>query len=426
MNTAHCTTIRLPIGWFTLGPSFCANTAFAGDPAQVYINAWSAVQNVVTRCYAHGIGVLLDMHALPGGANDQIHSGTSRGVAGLWNNTPNLNLATQCLVFLAKQIHAGIPGVIGIQFCNEVETNAPGMYAWYDSVINAISGIDNTIPLYVSDAWDLPTCIKYALSKNRLMSSGPTSTNPIVIDTHKYYCFAASDKAQSPSQIIARIPNELNELNGNDGSVFGDNGAVVTFVGEYSDVLDTQTWSQVSISDRPGLTNQFGQVQSTRWQARSSGCTYWTLKMDWMDGGDWGFKQQVNTGAITAPAAFLISTTNVRSKISIAETQRGHLKDAAVAQHQAYWDKTTPGATFEHWRYGDGYDIGFNDARAFFGARASGVLPGGVIGGDKIGAMDLWVKKRMVDGGQVGAKFGWEWEQGFRQGISDYYSAVGV
>ncbi|KAK3046989.1 hypothetical protein LTS18_013248, partial [Coniosporium uncinatum] len=38
-NEAKCTSIRLPIGYFTLGPSFCNNTPFE-KVAPVYLNAW--------------------------------------------------------------------------------------------------------------------------------------------------------------------------------------------------------------------------------------------------------------------------------------------------------------------------------------------------------------------------------------------------
>ena len=50
-------------------------------------------------------------------------------------------------------------------------------------------------------------------------------------------------------------------------------------------------------------------------------------------------------------------------------------------------------------------------------------------GGDKIGALDLWVLKRMRQekcAVKEQCKFGWEWEQGFRKGVADFYGAIGV
>ena len=74
-DTARVTTVRLPIGWFTLGPYFSGGTAFEAV-APVYSNAWQWVKRYVEAAAEHGIGVLLDMHALPGGANTDEHSGT--------------------------------------------------------------------------------------------------------------------------------------------------------------------------------------------------------------------------------------------------------------------------------------------------------------------------------------------------------------
>jgi hypothetical protein len=50
-------------------------------------------------------------------------------------------------------------------------------------------------------------------------------------------------------------------------------------------------------------------------------------------------------------------------------------------------------------------------------------------GGDKIGALDLWVLKRMREekcADRDTCKLGWEWEHGFRRGLQDFYAAVGV
>lgn len=56
--------------------------------------------------------------------------------------------------------------------------------------------------------------------------------------------------------------------------------------------------------------------------------------------------------------------------------------------------------------------------------RAAGQLQGE--GGDKIGMLDLWIRKRLVDSGLCVGKFTWEWEQGFRQGVRDFYESAGV
>ncbi|KAI9837963.1 MAG: hypothetical protein M1819_006117 [Sarea resinae] len=415
VNTAHCTTIRLPIGYFTLGPNFTSGTPFAGQPAQVYVNAWSAVKNLTARARAHGIGILLDLHALPGGANKDSHSGTSNKQAGLWSSKSHLSLSQHCLVYMAQEAKA-MDGVVGIQLLNEAGWNAPGMYQWYDSVIAAISQVDPTMPLYISDAWNLAPALEYSNKKNSLNNG--LGSNPVVVDTHKYYTFSDADKSQSPQQIIGKIPGALDAQNGKEGNVV-DHGAGQVIVGEYSCTLDGQTWSKVSDGERPGLTVQFGRAQSQLWQQRTGGSYFWTYKMDWMPGGDWGFVANTNNKAIPPPPGLLLSKQDISSRLSSAHSRREDQKTGALTNHSNYWDSTAKGKQFQHNRFADGFDVGFSDAMAFFEGKDS------IAGGNKIGMLDLWLRKRVLESGQ-GGEFVWEWEQGFRQGVGAFYSAAGV
>ena len=56
--------------------------------------------------------MLVDLHGLPGGANDQDHSGTNSGKAELWGNQMNLALATRCVCFIVEQARS-MEGVVG-------------------------------------------------------------------------------------------------------------------------------------------------------------------------------------------------------------------------------------------------------------------------------------------------------------------------
>ncbi len=221
-ETARCTTIRLPIGYFTLGPHFCTNTSFSMQPAQVYVNAWTAVKRLVSRCYAHGIGVLVDLHAAPGGANNESHSGTSSRKAELWGNKLNLDLTARCLCFMAQEVASGsLDGVIGVQICNEAHWDPPYMYKFYDTVIAQVSRIDPTLPIYISDGWDLGRALRYALKMNSVKGA---ESNPVIVDTHKYYTFAEKDTSRGPHEIIGQVSTELTELNTTSGNVFENRG----------------------------------------------------------------------------------------------------------------------------------------------------------------------------------------------------------
>lgn len=186
--------------------------------ADVYVNAWAAVWKLVAKCQARGIGVLLDLHALPGGANAEMHSGTESGRAGLWGNKRNLDLAGRCLSYMARGVaDGGMDGVVGIQVCNEAVWEAPGLYAFYDTVISRIAEVDLSLPVYVSDAWDLGRAMRYAAQKNSVKG---WPKNPVVVDTHRYYTFAEKDRERSPWEIIKQIPGELAEIGKLSGNVF--------------------------------------------------------------------------------------------------------------------------------------------------------------------------------------------------------------
>lgn len=264
------TSIRLPIGYFTLGPAYCGGTPFEPFSA-VYEEAWSSVRTLVDRLKSRNIGTLIDFHALPGGANGGEHSGTNSGRAELWGNRSNIDLSLRCIGFLAHEC-SHMEGVVGLQLCNEAEYNAQGLYQFYDQALNTIQGIDPTLPVYISDGWDLNKCIGYTMAKNSVPQG-----NPVMVDTHYYWCFSDADKGKSAQQIIQEVGNKMGELDSKEGSVV-DKGAVNVVVGEYSCVLDGQTWGK-SGGKNDDLVRQFGQAQSSKYQQRAAGAFFWTWKM---------------------------------------------------------------------------------------------------------------------------------------------------
>ena len=70
---AGCTSVRLPIGHWIVGKGYCVNTPFGNKIAKVYVNGWQAVRELCARLYDRGIGVVIDLHALPFGANKGNH-----------------------------------------------------------------------------------------------------------------------------------------------------------------------------------------------------------------------------------------------------------------------------------------------------------------------------------------------------------------
>lgn len=413
-DNGKATTVRLPIGYWDLGPPHCEGTPFR-RVAEVYQSAWPAIKDLVRRCHARGIAVLIDMHGLPGGANAQDHSGTNSNKAELWQERKFRDLGTRALCFIAQQAR-NMEGVAGLQIINEAEHDAKGMYEWYASVLHELSSIDPGLPVYVSDAWDLHRCAAWTQGHN---TAGAHSNNPVVVDTHLYWCFSDADKAKSPQQITQEAHSSLSALDGKDGSVV-DHGAAQAIVGEYSCVLFEDSWGKGGGAPKDQLVREFGTTQSQRYQHRAGGAFFWTYKMDWMPGGEWGFRQMTNSGAIVPPHTVTLSKDDVRNRVQSARGQHEQRRNDAHGAHCHYWDSNHPGQ-YEHQRFASGFDTGFSDAMAFFGSRAERGLHGGV----RIGMLDLWVLKRLRESGP-GGRFVWEWEQGFRQGVGNAYQALGI
>lgn len=414
-DVAKCNTIRLPIGYFTLGPKFCERTPF-DKVASVYTSAWSFVKSLVSRCNARGIGTLLDLHGLPGGANSQEHSGTNSARTELWGSSKNLQLATKCACFVVEEAK-GMEGVAGIQIVNEAEADAKGMYEWYAKVLAEVSHVDSTMLIFVSDGWNFDKALIWSQSKNAVQMR--PLTNPVVIDTHLYWAFVDADKQKTPQQITYEVQSKLSELDGKEGAVLS-HGAAQAIVGEYSCVLTEDSWAKRHDVPKDQLVREFGNAQSNRYQQRAGGSFFWTYRMDWMSGGEWGFKAQVEQGAITPPLSLTLTPAEIQSRTTGAQSQRDLRRGQTWGTHCKYWDTNFPGH-YEHQRFVDGWDVGFRDATAFFGMRSAR----GSTGGDRIGMLDLWCLKRVSESGQSG-EFAWEWETGFRQGVRDFYELAGV
>lgn len=418
------TSIRLPIGYFDLSdPSFTKGTPFEAY-AYIYSAAWASIRTLISRLRSHSIGVLLDLHALPGGANSQEHSGTNSGVAEFFTSSFNRDLGVRCCEFIASEAKSGLD-IVGIQIVNEAAWESAGMYDWYDNCIDAISAIDPNIPVVISDGWDASKAVEYSLRKNIAFPSRPTC--PVIVDTHLYWAFSDADKKKTPQQITSEVMTKLSELDGKEGSIM-DRGAVQVFVGEYSCVLTEDSWTKAGDGvSKQALVYEFGTHQTRRYQQRAGGAFFWTWKMDWMPGGEWGIQAQASpdpeTGrrAIVPPTSYMIPKHYVLHLLDRAQQRRDERMYYAVNQHVSYWDHLTPNMGAEHWRYENGWKVGYQDAYSFFEGRESQ----GVGHGNNIGNLELWALKRIRESGFRG-NFVWEFEQGMRRGIQDFNAIVGI
>ena len=114
-------TVRLPIGYWNLGPAFMEGTAFE-RVAQAYVNCWPRVLRAINQAARENIGVLIDMHGAVGSQNGQPHSGISDGQTHLFDTPDNMDKMVAVLEHIAEQF-ASVNNVVGIQILNEPTYN---------------------------------------------------------------------------------------------------------------------------------------------------------------------------------------------------------------------------------------------------------------------------------------------------------------
>lgn len=68
LSSMGVNTVRLPIGYWSLGKNWTVGTPFEsfGD---AYVNSWSRVLRTVKWCEKYKLGVLIDLHGAPGSQN---------------------------------------------------------------------------------------------------------------------------------------------------------------------------------------------------------------------------------------------------------------------------------------------------------------------------------------------------------------------
>lgn len=117
LSSIGINTVRLPIGYWSLGPSFCQNTPFEAV-SDVYQNSWPRIVRAINMAATSGISVLIDLHGAVGSQNGQPHSGISDGVTNLFSNPSDVQGTIRVLSFLMQQL-SNVTNVVGIQILNE-------------------------------------------------------------------------------------------------------------------------------------------------------------------------------------------------------------------------------------------------------------------------------------------------------------------
>jgi len=368
LSEHNVTSIRIPIGYFTAG--FCRGTPF--EPFQpVYALAWRRVREIIEMCNKARIAVLVDVHALPGGANTQDHSGTNSGKAEFWNGQYN-DLTMQLLVFLTREL-VQCENVCGIQIINEADWGKDEqMKVYYGNAINTIrnsGGVE--MPVYVSDGWNTGPWVQFTRGQH-----------DVVLDVHRYCCF--QDQKEAPQWHIDRITDI-------------DSCCVI---GEFSLCFDGATWAHVKESDQPTIRQQFAKRQLQAY-TKGSGLFFWTYKFEAGAAGDWDFRWVMDNNAFHFP--------KVDSQTADAmQKQYDGIRSNIVNGHLGYW-KDKGGDRMNNKLFIQGFEEGWQDAMKF--------LPDESI----LASGERWVKTK--DRQRFGQD-AWLYEHGIKEAVDAFKGAV--
>ncbi|KAL0947037.1 hypothetical protein HGRIS_013179 [Hohenbuehelia grisea] len=250
-------TVRLPLGYWSLGPDFCKDTPFA-PVADVYLNSWDRVRSAINMAARAGIGVLVDLHGAVGSQNGQSHSGISDGSTNLFKVPANMDRTIDALKFLVQQF-SDVNNVVGIQVLNEPQ-NVQTLYDFYTRAINEMRNTTTiALPLYMHNGFDLQRCTDYNAGR----------ADFVVQDHHSYFVFTSSDAAESASNHTADINTSV-ERSLADASTRQLDRVII---GEWSCALTPQSLSQES--DPVKARRDFCTGQLDVYNNVSSGWAFW-------------------------------------------------------------------------------------------------------------------------------------------------------
>ncbi|OBZ75975.1 Glucan 1,3-beta-glucosidase 3 [Grifola frondosa] len=242
-------TVRLPIGYWSLGPCFCAGTPFEGV-ADVYQNSWNRVLRAINMASKAGIGVLVDLHGAPGSQNGQQHS--------------------------------------GIQLLNEPKNvqELPDFYSNAISTMRQVSPAAANFPLYIHDGFDL----------NRFSDYVARRSDFVVQDHHSYFVFTSSDQSEPASQHTSDIQGSISDSL-EAASVQQRRNLVVD---EFSCALTDE--SLKNVGDPNKSRREFCEGQLAVYANATAGWAFWAYKKeDCTDDPGWCFQAAVGN---SLPSSF--------------------------------------------------------------------------------------------------------------------------
>lgn len=390
-------SVRIPIGYWNIdNGSFTRDTPFE-EVTPVYNNSWNILKtNFIEAAARFDITVLVDLHALPGGANNDAHSGESSGNSNsalFWKDHKYQDKMIDAVRFMARDLK-GYENIAGIQVVNEAMSSdsSNGQPRYYEKGLKAVREEDASLPFVISDAWNPGKFAEWVQD-----IQGSDKNLGVVIDTHCYRMFTSDDQNKSGQQIIDDLQNDF-------VTNIRDNAKGVDFMmGEFSCVLSGNSWklSNVNPDDpndpgRKELASQFGKRQIYyALQRAMAGVYFWSYKFPY-SWGEWDAR------------VVLGDYINAPKVKQVPEGAFEQLRDRELDAHKNYWNNV--GGNYEFDRYEDGFTDGWNDCDAFASS------------GSMIGRKEAIKFARLQEHIESKGRLDhlWEYEQGYDKAVEQY------
>ncbi|KAJ1961664.1 Glucan 1,3-beta-glucosidase 3 [Dipsacomyces acuminosporus] len=396
MASIGINTVRLPVGWWVLGRGY--TQGLYDKHADVYTNCLFYIARAVRWAAEFDVGVLIDIHAVPGGQNKDSHSGIT-GAPLFYSNPACQDLAIECYKAFTE-LFADITNIVGLQIINE-PIDDPGLWDFYTRALKEIRSRSASLPVYIGDAWNPDRYVEFAKqSRDRL--------GFIVLDMHKYWVFRPEGQQHKVPELTRELwEDERPRL---EKLWWEANGNIV--VGEYSAVLASRSYEG---EDPAKCMGAFVRQQMEVFDRVSAGTFYWTWRLQ-HDSWFWSFQYSLDQGIVPRSYfPFAWSPDRHADKraevIRMVEEHRSEWREKRLQGHKHYVSKWDGEFGFGH--YAAGFDMGLDSAIRFY-TRFSAPSKVGFV---KQLSVECSVRYAKDNGGD---QWRWEYEDAFREAQEEY------
>lgn len=180
-------------------------------------------------------------------------------------------------------------------------------------------------------------------------------------------------------------------------------------VGEWSGGLNPG--SLQGVGNKDGARREFVEAQLQLYERYCAGWFFWTYKKEHEGDNGWSFRDAVGAGVFPG-------FVGLRAQRPVGDDparmgRRDAARDGALGEHSSYWSQF-PGH-YEHWRFGEGFMEGWDDAWSFLSETTSTTR----VSVPELGFKGPWAKRRAQGHARdKGNSNLWEFEHGFSQGVA--------